>query len=64
MKKETNIPIATQIRRLEVGEHIDLPRKKVAAINGAVFYQTASLGRKFTRILTEDKKFYRVTRTE
>ena len=64
MKNATNLPIATQIRKLEVGEYVDLPRNKVAAINGAVFYQTASLGRKFTRILKEDKVTYRVTRTE
>ena len=64
MKKEITKPVATMIRELEVGQYVDLPRVNVGAINSAIYYQTSSLSRKFSRILKEDKITYRVTRLQ
>lgn len=63
MKKASN-PILPQIRGLEVGQYVDLPRCSVGAINAAIYYITSSDSRKFSRILQADKVTYRVTRIE
>lgn len=55
-------PVLQHIRSLELNQSVELPRTQMSAINSAIVYLTSTYTRKFTRILTEDKTNYTVTR--
>lgn len=54
--------VLEHIRSLELNQSVVLPRTKVSAINSAVAHLKSARTRMFTRILTDDKTNYTITR--
>lgn len=64
MNYDENKPVLSQMRDLDIGESLDIPRERMMAINSAMV-TLASKNLKFSRILNKpNKQTYKVTRVQ